>query len=61
MPAWLAHFKSINRAVEQLHGWIALFGAIAGVFTFLAAAMTWVASSITALAQYGWARLSLPG
>jgi hypothetical protein len=54
MVQWLTRFKSINRAVEQLHGWIALFGAIGIIFTGLAAAMTWVASSITALSAHGW-------
>jgi hypothetical protein len=53
MPNWL-NWKSIDGTAQQVGGWAGAITAALTAFAAAVALMTWVANSITALANYGW-------
>jgi hypothetical protein len=54
MLHWIKRFPAVSQAVEVSVAWVTFFGLVAG-------AMTWVATSITGLYQYGWGAVVFAG
>jgi len=56
-----AHFPRINRLVANISDWGTLGTLILGAYGILTVAMTWIASSISGLADHGWGAVVFAG